>query len=241
MIGEKAVGVQGYVSQSLQYSTRGDQWDTEEHLNAALTNFFLEADYKVSADMKLYGATMVSVDWIYQIKHDDSSWEKKQFDSSKGDLNVDDEWWQLLKELHVTWDPGNFFLRVGKQRVGWGEMEVFAVNDLLNPTDQTRGFSEIELETLFIPIPLIRADYSFDVSAGPFSDINFQFVFNPNPDFIGNQGTFYGNDAAGIWAVDLVTDFGFGPWRIGRQDVDLDEPRWFRRFRIRAPDFQHYR
>jgi len=224
MIGEKALGVQGYVSQSLQYSTRGDQWDTEEHLNAALTNFFLEADYKLSSDIKIYGSTMVSVDWIYQIKHDDHSWEKKQFDSSKSDLNIDDEWWQLLKELHVTWDPGNFFLRVGKQRVGWGEMEVFAVNDLLNPTDQTRGFSEIELETLFIPIPLIRADYSFDVNAGPFSDINFQFVFNPNPDFIGNQGTFYGNDEAGIWAVDLVTDFGFGPWRVGRQDVDLDEP-----------------
>ena len=114
---------------------------------------------------------------------------------------------------------------MGKQRVGWGEMEVFAVNDLINPTDQTRGFSEIELDTLFIPIPLIRTDYSFDIKMGPFSDINIQFVFNPNPDFIGNQGTFYGNDEAGIWAVDVVADFGFGPWRFGRQDVDLlEEP-----------------
>ena len=224
MIGEKAMGVQGYISQSLQFSTKKDVWDTEQGLNAALTNLFLEADYKLSSDFKIYGATMLSVDWIYQIKHDDSSWERKQFDRSKDELNVDDEWWQILKELHVTWDPGNFFLRVGKQRVGWGEMEVFAVNDLINPTDQNRGFSEIELDTLFIPIPLIRADYDVDISSGLFSDINFQFVFNPNPDFIGNQGTFYGNDEAGIWAVNLLTDFGFGPWRIGRQDVDLDEP-----------------
>ena len=67
-------------------------------------------------------------------------------------------------------------------------------------------------------------EYGFDGVIGPISDINCQFIFNPNPDFIGNQGTFYGNDEAGIWAVDLVSDFGYGPWRIGRQDVNLDEP-----------------
>ena len=224
-VGGKTLGVQGYISQSFQYSTKGDHWDTEQHLNAALTNLFLEADYKINSDWKIYCSGLLSVDWIYQIKHDDHTWESKQFDRSKDSLNVDDEWWQLLKEIHVTWNPGNFFLRVGKQRVGWGEMEVFAVNDLINPTDQTRGFSEIELETLFVPIPMIRADYDFDLEFGPFSSLNFQFVFNPNVDFIGNQGTFYGNDEAGIWAVDVLADFGFGPWRIGRQDVDLlDEP-----------------
>jgi len=228
MVGGKALGLQGFISQTLQFSTKGDHYDTEQDLNATLTNLFLEADYKLSPDWKLYGATMLSVDWIYQIKHDDHSWERKQFDRSKDDLNVDDEWWQLLKELHVTWNPGNFFLRVGKQRVGWGEMEVFAVNDLINPTDQTRGFSEIELETLFVPIPLIRADYDFGATLGPVSDINLQFLFNPNPDFIGNQGTFFGNDEAGIWAIGYVERLLPIPWipglRIGRQDVNLDVP-----------------
>ena len=119
-IGGKTLGVQGYISQSLQYSTKADHWDAEQHLNSALTNFFLEADYKLSSDWKLYGSGMLSVDWIYQIKHDDHTWERKQFESSKDSLNVDDEWWQLLKELHVTWDPGKFFSPRGKTARGVG-------------------------------------------------------------------------------------------------------------------------
>jgi hypothetical protein len=228
MFGGKALGLQGFISQTLQYSTKGDHYDTEQDLNAALTNLFLEADYKLNPDWKLYGAAMISVDWIYQIKHDDHSWERKQFDRAKDDLNVDDKWWQIVKEFHVTWNPGNFFLRVGKQRVGWGEMETFAVNDLINPIDQTRGYSEVELETLFVPIPLIRADYDFDATFGPVSDLNLQFIFNPNPDFIGNQGTFFGNDGAGIWAIGYVEQLLPVPWlpglRVGRQDVNLDVP-----------------
>ena len=223
MVGENPLGVQGYFSQSVQSSTEGDHWDTEQGMNAVTSNLFYEGDMRFNSNWEMYGSTMVTVDWIYQFKNHEEDWEKKQFNKSK-DLNVDDEWWQLLKELHVTYNPGNFFLRVGKQRVSWGEMEIFAVNDIINPTDQRRGFSEIELETLIVPIPLVRAGYGFDGVIGPISDINLQFVFNPNVDFIGNQGTFYGNDEAGIWAVDLVSDFGYGPWRIGRQDLQLEEP-----------------
>lgn len=227
----KPLGLQGFISQSLQYSLEGDVWDTEEDFNAAILNLFVEGDYTMSPDWRLYGAFMLTGDWIYQVKSGEDAWERKIFSESKSDLNVDDEWWQIVKEFHITWDPGNFFIRVGKQRVGWGEMEVFAVNDLFNPLDQRRGLSEIELETLFIPIPLIRTDYSFGSSAGKISDVTLQFIFNANPDFIGNQGTFYGNDAAGIWAVDIldystVPILGF-PVRIGRQDVDLEEPDAF--------------
>jgi hypothetical protein len=226
-LGGNPLGIQGFVSQSLQFSLKGDHWDTEQDINAVISNFFVEADYDVNPNWSIYGAAMVTVDWIYQFKDGDASWKRKRFSESKSDLNVDDEWWQILKEFHITWDPGAFFARIGKQRVGWGEMEVFAVNDLINPTDQTRGFSEIELETLFIPIPLLRTDYALVSSLGPVSDVSFQFVFNPNADFIGNQGTFYGNDAAGIWAVDLIDTSLGSPIRIGRQDVDLDEPDAF--------------
>ena len=119
-------------------------------------------------------------------------WVGKQLDKSK-DLNVDDEWWQLLKELHVNLESWKLFSSCWKNNVSVGaKWKVFAVNDIINPTDQSRGFSEIELETLTVPIPLVRMEYGFDGVIGPISDINCQFIFNPNPDFIGNQGTFYG-------------------------------------------------
>ncbi len=237
-VGGNTLGVQGYVSQSLQFSLKGRHWDTEQDINAVLSNFFLEADYKLHPDWSVYGSGMVTVDWIYQFKQNDDSWERQKFDGSKDNLNVDDAWWQILKEFYVTWNPGKFFLRVGKQRIGWGEMEVFAVNDVINPTDQNRGFSEIELETLFIAIPIVRADYGFDATLGPLSDFNLQFLFNPNVEMIGNQGTFFGNDRAGIWAVDIVdystVELLGTPVRIGRDDVDVDEPDAF------DPDYFEY-
>jgi hypothetical protein len=45
---------------------------------------------------------MLTVDWIYQLKHSDSSWNDKLFDHSKKDLNIDDKYWQLLKEARLT-------------------------------------------------------------------------------------------------------------------------------------------
>jgi hypothetical protein len=229
-LGGKPLSLQGYFSQSYQYGLEDDVWDTEDGLNAVISNLFVEGDYKLSSDWRLYGAVGVTGDLIYQI-NDGGDWDRKGFGASENSLNVNDEWWQVLREFHLTWDPGKFFLRLGKQRVGWGEMEVFAVNDLFNPLDSTRGLSETELDTLFVPIPLIRGEYTFDDSGGKFSNVNLQFIFNPNVDFISNQGTFYGNDAAGIWAVDfldfsLVDVLGF-PLRIGRQDADVVEPDAF--------------
>ena len=230
-LGGKPLSLQGYFSQSYQYGLEDNVWDTQDGLNAVISNLFVEGDYKLSSNWRLYGALGVTGDLIYQINDGDDDWERKGFGASESDLNVDDEWWQIVREFHLTWNPGNGFLRFGKQRIGWGEMEVFAVNDLFNPIDQTRGLSETELETLFIPIPLIRAEYSFDKTSGRVSNVNLQFIFNPNADFIGNQGTFYGNDAAGIWAVDFL-DFSLvdvlgTPLRIGRQDADVFEPDAF--------------
>ncbi len=215
--------VVGFYSQTLQYGLQ-DEYDTEPGPNAALANIYLEADYSPSDNVALYGALMLSADLIYPVKEatDDTSWKARNFDDSRSSLFLDDEWWQILKEAHLTYTPGDWTIRVGKQRVSWGEMEVFGVNDLINPIDQTRGLSDIELETLFIPIPLVRAQYDSSAELGPLSGLGVQLVYNPNIDHIANTGTAFGNDAAGIWAADVIEDIGF-PVRIGRQDVVMDE------------------
>lgn len=228
-IGGKDANFTGYVSQSVQHSLEsGDYYDVEEGFNQALMNVFLEGDVKLSSDWTFYAAGMLTVDWMYDLKKSDKSWNDKRFDKSSDTLHVDDEWWQLLKEAHITWNPGDFSLRIGKQIVKWGEMMAVPVNDVIMPTDNTHGLAEVELETLYIPIPLVNASYDTSVEAGPFQQMGIQFIFNPNADFIPSIYNVYGNDEAGIWAVDIVDDsFGF-PVRIGRSDVDIiDDPDHF--------------
>jgi len=120
------------------------------------------------------------------------------------DYAYDDEWWQVVKEAHFTWASGDFLIRIGKQRVSWGEMDYFAVNDIVAPLDYARAYGDVELETLLIPIPLLRMDYYPPTSLGFIQNIALQFVFNPNVDHIPQNGAFFwlGNDAAGVWALD---------------------------------------
>ncbi len=222
-VGGKPATVQGYISQSVSGSLAGDNYDTEEGVNQALMNLFVEGDVKLSSDLSFYGAGMLTMDWMYDLKNNDSSWKEKRFNESRDTLYMDDEWWQLLKEAHLTYTPGDFTFRIGKQVVRWGEMIALPVNDVIMPTDNTHGMAEVELETLYIPIPLVNASYGTFVDAGPFQTLDIQFLFNPNADFIPSTLNVYGNDRAGIWALDLVEP----GVRYGREDVAIDDPDSF--------------
>jgi hypothetical protein len=194
----------GYATQGGSISLLDkDKYDVEKGLNSALMNLFVEGDYKISDTLKFYGSGMLTVDWIYQLKHNDSSWNDKLFSKSKHGLNVDDKYWQLLKEARLTWTPGDFMFRVGKQIVSWGELLAFRIMDQINPLDQRRGFLDVEFETTIIPIWLFRADYYPKLQLGWLQDLGFEFVYNPNADFIPDQGIMTGNADGGIWAPNV--------------------------------------
>ena len=119
-------------------------------------------------------------------------------------MYLDKEWWQVVKEAHVTWSPGNFMFRLGKQIVSWGEMDATPVSNQINPLDKSRGISDVEFETQIIPIPLLRVEYYPEIYAGPFSDVTVQFVFNPNAEFIPHKQFSSGNDVYGVSAVNML-------------------------------------
>ena len=121
----------GYATQGAGFSLSHEHYDTEPGLQTALTNLFVEADYKFLPQMKFYTSERLTVDWAYQINSDRDSWNDRLFDKSKGHLNVDSNYWQILNEAHVTWTPGNFFFRLGKQIVSWGEMDGFRVMTMM--------------------------------------------------------------------------------------------------------------
>ena len=152
----KTANLLGYITQSVQVSTLDDhRYDTEHDFNSALFNFFVEGDYSFNNNLKVFASTMLTADWIYPIKRNDSTWEEQMFDESDSDLYFDDEYYQILKELHVTWTPGNWYFRVGKQVVAWGEMLGTRIMDQINPLDQRRGMADVEFESTIVPIWLV--------------------------------------------------------------------------------------
>jgi len=215
-----------YLTQQVAFSMHDDDYyDTEEGLQSALFNFLLEGDYTFSDDLKFYGAGMLTLDWIYDIKHDDQSWNEKLFNQSRDNLYMDDESWQLLKEAHFTWTPGDFLFRVGKQIIAWGETDGFRLMDQINPLDQRRGMADVEFETTIIPIWLLRAEYFPRIGINWLQDLGFEFIFNPNADFIPNQNPSTGNNAGGIWAPNVMVPLAPGQYaHLGSADMAIEEP-----------------
>jgi len=220
--------IMGYISQGGSFSLDDkDKYDTEKGLNSALTNLFVEGDYAITDNLKFYGSSMLTVDWIYQLKANDSSWNEKLFNKSRDRLNVDNKPWQLLKEAHLTWTPGNFMFRVGKQIVAWGETDAFRIVDQINPADQRRGLADVEWETSIIPIWLVRAEYSLKQKPSWLQDLGFEFIWNPNPDFISNQPVKFGNDVGGIWSPNyyVAGSFPFGEAHLGSMYTAIEKPK----------------
>jgi hypothetical protein len=232
----------GYATQGGAFSLiRSNKYDTENGLQSALMNLFVEGDYKIREDLKFYTAGMFTVDWAYQLKAGDNSWDDKLFSKSKPHLNVDDKYWQLLKEMRLTWSPGDFMFRAGKQIVSWGELLAFRIMDQINPLDGRRGFEDIEFETTIIPIWLFRADYYPKLKLSWLQDLGFEFVFNPNADFIPNQDLKVGNDAGGIWAPNVMIPgpFPFGEAHLGSTIDNIPKPEKWKEgqefgFRVKA-------
>ncbi len=197
----KPLNVFGFASQSAQFSLKGDQYHVEEGLQQALLTVFAEADYRPRHDFTFYISGILTMDLIYDLKHDDRTWNEKLFSQSRGRMYLDDESWQFLKECHATWTPSTFLFRVGKQIVSWGEMDFFRIMDQINPTDDRRGFSDVEFETTIIPIWLVRAELWPELNMGWLNEFGVQFIFNPNAQFIPNQRLETGNDFGGIWSA----------------------------------------
>jgi hypothetical protein len=176
---------------------------------------------------------MFTADWAYDIKAHNDDWIEKGFGGSRSNLYMDNKSWQLLKEMHVTWTPPNWNIRVGKQIVSWGEMDGFRLMDQINPLDQRRGFADVEFETTIIPIWLAKAEYNVPVKPSWIQDLGVETVFNPNAQFIRNQTILPGNDAGGIWAPDLNMGLPSPPFppgslgRMGSADINLQKPSAF--------------
>ena len=203
-LGGKPVSVMGYVDQGVTANiSKEKSFDNKSGLNSAVFSGLLEVDYRPAPNLKVYTSGKFTADWVYPMLSSNEAWKDKEFNESRNELYVDTGWDKMLHEAYVTWSPGNFFLRVGKQIVGWGETDGFRLMDQINPVDNRRGLGDVEFENSIIPIWLVRADYHIQPQSSWLQDIGLETVFNPNARFMPDRPIDLGNDVSGIWAPDV--------------------------------------
>lgn len=110
-------------------------------------------------------------------------------------------------------DSGRLHVPYRQTDCRMGETDGFRLMDQINPLDQRRGFADVEFETSIIPVWLLRAEYNLPIKPSWIQNLNLEFVYNPNADFIPNQGVMAGNADGGIWAPDVPISFPFPPFR----------------------------
>ncbi|KJS36316.1 MAG: cox2 cytochrome oxidase subunit 2 [Hyphomonas sp. BRH_c22] len=154
----------------------------------------------------------------------------------------------FIRELYVDGtiplgDNGSELgIRLGKQQVVWGRTDLFRVLDVLNPVDYSRHNIYDELEDIRIPQWMLSTEARLGPQ-GPFTDLNFSFVWNFDefrPNNLGQGGTPYSILDAGPYfrAMNVCWELGctvgnfagggistdFGPGQIGIRKANL--PEW---------------
>ena len=216
MVGGKPLTFFGQFSQSIQYGWH-DDFDTYYGINSAITTLIAEGDYKPAENVKLYTMLFLSGDSAYYLRSGDK-WQERGFQRSASNNAWDTDWYQVLKELHVTWTPGDFLLRAGKQIISWGELLGVRVLDVINPSDGHRGPADIEFETSIVPVWMLRADYRLPYTSSLFSEINLQFFYDPRADKAIYTTGPNGTDWGGIWFPYIAVSPGV---LVGSQNVNL--------------------
>jgi len=231
---DKEASIMGYIDQGISIGTHSDNdFDTKSNFQAAIFQALMETRLKWSPTLNFFGSVMFNADWAYPIlRHSSNEWKDKGFDKSWHRLFIlghkrDD----IIKELHLTWTPENWNIRIGKQIVVWGETDGFRLMDQINPLDQRRGMTDVQFETTIIPIWLAKAEYYFRPPIEWIQDLSCEFTFNPNPIFRGNEVIEPGNDFSGIWAPHAQYEgvpFG-GPYpfdyaHVGSLEKNLHKP-----------------
>jgi len=205
-LGGKPASLMGYVDQGVTANISGEKsFDNKDGLNSAVFTALLEGEYKPATNLDVFMSGKLTADWIYPImsNNNNSEWEGKGFNQSRDELFLDTGWDKMLNEAFVTYSPGNFFLRVGKQIVSWGETDGFRLMDQINPVDSRRGLGDVEFENTIIPIWLVRANYYVQPESSWIQEIGLETVWNPNVQFQGDRPIDLGNDVGGIWAPDV--------------------------------------
>lgn len=98
----------------------------------------------------------------------------------------------ILREAYVGFTIGRLDLRIGQQRIAWGNSDAYAPNDVMNGRDVRNPFL-FDTEMLELPSPAVRTD--LDLGIGTLGVVFEPFVPADRFDLYGTNWAIVQNDA----------------------------------------------
>lgn len=187
------------------------------------SNFIIEGLYKLKQDGDLKVNLFGGFKYYYEKAPAIDSEKKNAIPRhaySKYLRPYDDD---LITELYVDFQYGPFQLKVGKQIVVWGEMNLKQTADIINPLDLRYGSPGTEAwEDIKLGLYMIRGFYQTELPG----QLNFEFIFIPG-DFeaarLPIEGTYQGYNIYESRFNDFV-DYGIAEWSF--EKARHDSPGW---------------
>jgi len=130
----------------------------------------------------------------------------------------------MLTEAYASIEKGPFELRLGKQIVVWGSLDLAQVTDVVNPPDFRRGYPGINTwEEIKQGAWMIRAFYQSELPG----DLLFEVIFNPG-DYkqikLQHEGTWPGTASTKFGTFSPDGNLGIYEWQ--REKWTRDSPGW---------------
>jgi len=178
----KDLAVEGFIRQEFAFNTNHSNPDktNQTGLHSAYQMWYLDTNLALSNKLEIRSIFRLWGDMIYALRSDHGHFER-YFESSRNNLQWDDNFNQILREFYVTYYGDKFLLRAGKQQIGWGEADGLRLMDVINPLDMRRDFGFYDTEgyqEVRIPKWMIKAEF-YPGNIWNFYDIGVELYWNP--------------------------------------------------------------
>lgn len=219
----------GYIKETVYYRTQMSNDDKKYHdssMDYDVTSGLFEALYSFREDpnFTLRGFVGLKYWWEKATAFDDKldryipDRDKRDYERPR---DFDDD---ILTEAYLDYINGPLQIKVGKQIVIWGQLDIQRVADVVNPLDIRKGAPGIDdWESVKRGLWLIRAMYKSRLPG----DLQFEGIFNPG-DFRGMEipleGTHFGPEHLATNPFNPGPDFGILHWQSSKWRRDA--PGW---------------
>ncbi|EAQ64240.1 hypothetical protein MED121_19224 [Marinomonas sp. MED121] len=140
--------ITGHFKQGLSYgvqdpTTSGFDRDSKgvEELDSSL---YLALEKEVSDEVLLKASFDLSLDW--------ANWQAGELS-----YNTDDTGF-VWRDLYLDWAEDDLWIRAGNQILAWGESDVLAITDVVNPRDLSQ-IGQADLEDIRLQTPVLFASH----------------------------------------------------------------------------------
>ena len=140
--------ITGHFKQGLSYglqkpSTSGFDRD-DKGVEELDTSLYLALEKDVSDEVLIKASFDLSLDW--------TNWQTGELNYNSDDTDF------VWRDLYLDWAEDDLWIRAGNQILAWGESDVLAITDVVNPRDLTQ-LGQADLEDIRLQAPVLFASH----------------------------------------------------------------------------------